>query len=114
MAKAQVRKATVKKTSSKVVSKKAHKIAAVRSVGKVVFRADAKQTAALVKVGRKGAANAIRASKALGLPITYLENGHIVRELSNGDKEIVAKVSRPVITKSVVSYKKGMILHAKK
>lgn len=114
MAKAQARKATVKKTSSKVMAKKAHKIAAVRSVGKVVFRTDAKQTAILVKVGRNGAANAIRASKALGLPITYLERGVIVRELPNGVKEIVAKVKRPVVNKSVASLKKGMILHAKK
>ena len=96
------------------MAKKAHKIVVVKSVGKVVFRTDAKQTATLVKVGRKGAANAIRASKALGLPITYLERGVIVRELPNGVKEIIAKVKRPVANKSVASLKKGMILHAKK
>lgn len=119
MARAQVRKAAVKKASSKVVAKRimakqVHKVAAIKSVGRVVFRTDARQTATLVKVGRNGAANAIRASKALGLPITYMEKGVIVRELPNGVKEIVAMVNKPVVKKSVVSFKKGMILHAKK
>ena len=79
-----------------------------------MFRPDGKHSAILQKMGRVGAANAIRASKALGLPITYMEKGVVVRELSNGVKEIIAAVPSTVGKKTGCSLKKGMIFHAKK
>lgn len=81
---------------------------------RVVFRSDSKQTATLIKVGRSGAANAIRASKALGLSITYLQNGTLFKEHSDGSKEIIKKVSLSENTNSKRVIKKGVILHAKK
>lgn len=81
---------------------------------RVVFRPDGKQSAILQKMGRVGAANAIRASKALGLPITYMEKGVVVRELSNGVKEIIAAAPSTVGKKTGCSLKKGMIFHVKK
>ncbi len=115
MAKVQIKKSTTKKAAAKnVVVKKVHKVAAVKSTGNFAFRGDAKQTATLIRAGRTGAATAIRASKALGLPITYMENGVIVRELPNGVKEIVVTATKSGLKKSSTSFKKGMIFHAKK
>jgi hypothetical protein len=106
-------KVAPKVVPKRVVAKNAHKNSAKKAGGKVAFRSDARQTATLVRVGRNGAANAIRASKALGLPIIYMEKGVIVSELPDGVKETV-KLKKPVVKKSAVSVKKGMILHAKR
>jgi hypothetical protein len=117
MAKVQASKAGKKKPAKKniakkVASKKAYKTVVVKPAGKIVFKADKKQTAILVRVGRAGATNAIRASKALGLPITYIEKGSIIQELPNGVKKIVTAVTGT--NTAVSSLKKGMIFHAKK
>ena len=119
MIKAQIIKAGLKNplkkvAAKKVAAKKTHKLGPIKSTGKIVFRADAKQTATLVKVGRSGAASAIRASKALGLPITYMVRGVVIQELPNGVKMVVTTVTKPVMNKPVISLKKGMIFHAKK
>lgn len=119
MAKVQVVKAAIKRpvkknTAQKTVSKKEYKAAVVKPSGKVVFRTDKKQTAILIRVGRVGATNAIRASKALGLPITYIERGSIIQELPNGVKKIVTTVTGAGTNTTVSSLKKGMIFHAKK
>ena len=112
MAKATGKTAIKKKITKKTTSKKIGKSAAV---AKVTFRPDARQTAALVKLGLAGAANAIRATKALGLPITYLQNGILYRENADGTKEII--IPQPVkrqAKKTAPLLKKGMVLHAKK
>ncbi len=115
MAKVQPRKAAVKKSAKKVIAKKiAPKKAVVKPTGKNVFRQDVKQTATLVRVGRAGAANAIRASKALGLPITYMEGGAVIQELPNGVKNVLTTVTDTRINTPAISLKKGMIFHAKK
>jgi hypothetical protein len=117
MAKVQASKASIKKPAKKniakkVASKKGYKTVVVKPAGKIVFKPDKKQTAILVRVGRAGAINAIRASKALGLPITYIEKGSIIQELPNGVKKIVTTVTGT--NTAVSSLKKGMIFHAKK
>jgi len=91
-------------------------VAIKKSERKNIFRPDVKQTAVLVKVGRAGSANAIRASKALGLSITYMKNGVLYKEDSNGTKEIVSTSIKQnsASKKSSLPLKKGMLLHAKK
>jgi hypothetical protein len=91
-------------------------ITTIKTKNKNAFRPDVKQTAALVKVGRVSSANAIRASKALGLSITYLQNGVLYKEDSNGTKEILSTTNNQnsVSKKTPLQLKKGMLLHAKK
>ena len=112
--KAVVKKATKKAAAKNAVAKKIYKVAAIKPPVNVAFRGDAKQTSYLVRAGRTGAATAISASKALGLPIVYMENGVVVREMPNGVKEIVVHAMKDGLKKSDISFKKGMIFHAKK
>jgi hypothetical protein len=115
MAKAQQRNAAVKKPAKKVTAKKiAPKTAVVKPAVKTLFRQDVRQTATLVRVGRAGAANAIRASKALGLPITYMQEGAVIQELPNGVKKVLTTITDARINTPAISLKKGMIFHAKK
>jgi hypothetical protein len=76
------------------------------------FRSDVKQSAALVKIGRKAALGAIRTSKALNLPITYMKNGKLLVEHADGKMDVLATIKTP--DKKITTLKKGMILHAKK
>lgn len=109
-------KAILPKTAKIKTSKAIVKSATVAKAGRVSFRSDARQTATLVKVGRAGAANAIRATKALGLPITYMQNGVLYREYPDGVKEIIVTVAvkKALTKKSSHPLKKGMVFHAKK
>jgi hypothetical protein len=83
------------------------------------FKSDTKETAVLLKAGKKGASLAIRESKALGLTITYLENGILYKEYADGTKEVIQnskedKLAIPSSSKkNQIKFKKGMILHAK-
>lgn len=103
-------------TSKKATSKNVVKSATVAKAGKAAFKSDARQTASLVKAGRIGAANAIRASRALGLPITYMQDGNLYREFSDGTKEMIAPdvVKKAVAKKTTNQLRKGMVLHARK
>ena len=110
-------KDAIKNTISKSPSpKNVVKAATIIKGVKTLFKSDAKQTATLVKVGRTSAANAIRASKALGLPITYMQNGILYKEHPDGRKEkIITVTDKKIVPKKTTSpLKKGMILHAKK
>jgi hypothetical protein len=54
---------------------------------------------------------AIRENKALGLPITYLEDGKIIKEHADGSKEIIRVKEKSPLTSTI---KKGTILHVKR
>ena len=82
------------------------------SQSNVRFRADAKQTAALVSAAKTGTSKAIRASKALGLPITYLENGIIYEEKADGSRISLKKVNN--VSQAPLKLTRGTIFHAKK
>ncbi|HUZ59949.1 MAG TPA: hypothetical protein VMU83_14335 [Hanamia sp.] len=103
-------------TSKKVTLKGIVKSPTVSKGGKRIFKSDARQTAALIKAGRMGAANAIRASRALGLPITYLQNGTIYEEYPDGSKKKIESglIKKGVSKKDGQILKKGMVLHARK
>lgn len=104
------RNTTLKKTTS--VGNK--KTSSVTKAVKTGFRSDTMQTAKLVKAGREGAAQAIRASRALGLPITYLQDGSLYKEFPDGTKEILKKAPvKKSISKKASQLRKGMILYAK-
>lgn len=57
-----------------------------------VFISDSKQTSFLIEMGKLSGQLSIRENKALGLPITYLEDGKIIREYSDGRKEEIGKL----------------------
>jgi hypothetical protein len=81
---------------------------------KNVFRSDAEQTANLIKVGQKGVENAIRASKALGLSIVYMENGILYKEHPDGTKTVIEESDQKPVSKLKLKtkVKKGTVLHA--
>lgn len=109
-----VKSSLVKKNKKDVSEKKTvKKVGPKKSVVKS-FRRDTKQTASLVRVGRLSAAKAIRESKALGLSITFIENGILYREFPDGKRVIVKNSVRRVRSKNSPKLKKGMIFHAKK
>lgn len=115
-------KKTKKSANKSVVNKKASvkeeisKTIPSTKASKSAFRSDAMQTAALVKLGRNAGANAIRASKALDLSITYMQNGEIIKEFSNGKKEIISPRPEKKATskKTGNALRKGMVLHEKR
>jgi hypothetical protein len=116
MTKSKLKLIAKKTTTKKAVPKRVVKHGIVAKGRNKVFRSDVKQAATLVKVGRLGSANAIRALKALDLPITYMQNGVLYRELSNGTKEKIVTVSskKQGSKKTALPLKKGMVLHATK
>ena len=119
-----------KKSSKKISGKTSKRVSTIdagkRSVGRstaviksnrgVIFRPDAKQTASLVRIGRNSSVHAIRESKALGLTITYMEDGVLYRELPDGTKEVLNAGTKRITKRKIGSIliKKGIILHAKK
>lgn len=74
-----------------------------------LFRNDIRQTRSLVDAGITSAKNAIRQSKALDLPVTYIKNDVIYVEDKFGVKQqgIIVRKEQP---KNLI---KGMILRAK-
>ena len=52
------------------------------------FKSDSKETSVLVKAGINAAKNAIRTSKALGLDITFMQNGIVYKEKPNGELKV--------------------------
>lgn len=100
----------------KVMTKNVVKPKTLAKKTKTLFKSDVKETALLVKAGHIGAANAIRESRALGLPITYLENGTIYKEYPDGTKEKIGTVpvKKRASNKEGLTLKKGTVLHARK
>ena len=77
---------------------------------KTVFRKDISQTKALIKAGKIASQTARRASKALGLSVTYIKGGIIYEEK---DGIITKKGSIEEYVDTPFEIKKGMVLHAK-
>lgn len=96
--------------------KKMVKAGSARKKAKGASTTDLTETAKLVKAGRTSTANAIRASRALGLAITYMQDGILYKEYPDGKKEKIAsgEVKKSNSDKKAYSLKKGMVLHAKK
>lgn len=92
----------------KKVDKQAEKVVVLKSK-KSPFRPDALQTNKLITAGRKATLRAVRVTKALGLTMTYLENGVLYKEYANGERVVLKTKTNTVKTK----FKKGTILNAR-
>ena len=77
---------------------------------KVTFKSDPK-TPKLIKVARIATASAIRASRALGLPITYMQNGKLYREFVDSSKEVIFSVPQEKANakNTTMPLRKGMV-----
>ena len=80
-------------------------------MSKIVFRRDVLQTKALVKAGRISAKRAFSGSKALGLSVSYIKDGIIYEEDSNGNTRVKSQIEPLVETSFKIE--KGLVLHAK-
>lgn len=79
---------------------------------KRAFRKDVLQTKSLVKAGKVSATNALRASRALGLTVSFIEKGVVYEELADGSKIIIETIAGAKV-ESPFTLTKGMVLHAK-
>lgn len=77
---------------------------------KTVFRKDVSQTKALVKAGKIASKTARRASRALGLSVTFIKDGIIYEEK---DGQIIEKGRVEAQIEIPFEIKKGIVLHAK-
>ena len=80
-------------------------------MSKIVFRKDVLHTKALVKAGRISAKRAFSGSKALGLSVSYIKDGIIYEEDSNGNTRVKSQIEPLVETSFKIE--KGLVLHAK-
>ena len=65
----------------------------------------------LNRILKRATEKAIREAKALNLPVTYMEEGKIIQEFPNGEKQILRETTKKRIQ---ISHKKGTILHVRK
>jgi len=80
------------------------------------FVSDSKQTNTLIRASREASINAIKEARAMGLDITYLQDGILYREKPDGTRKEINS-NRKSVSKGKLGnmvLKKGMILHAKK
>jgi hypothetical protein len=80
-------------------------------MSRIIFRKDVPQTKALVKAARVSAKRAFSGSKALGLSVSFIENGVVYEEDGNGNKNIINHIEP--VTDTPFKIEKGLILHAK-
>lgn len=59
---------------------------------KVIFRADIHHTKSLIKIAQKSATRAVKETKAMGLPVTFVENDQIIRESADGTRTILGTI----------------------
>ena len=75
---------------------------------KISFKND-KETAELIKAGKKAAQKAIRENRVLGLSFTYTQGNEVLREQGNGEIVFV----KPIAVRKSLNIKKGDILYVK-
>jgi hypothetical protein len=87
----------------------------VKKIKKPVLKSESIEVTQLISAGRKSATNAIRASRALGLEITYMKDGVVYQEKPNGDKKVLIKLEQPTqYSKNKLQLKKGMVFNVNK
>lgn len=65
-----------------------------------------------VAVGVQAAANAINENRAMNIPVTFMEDGWVVRRMPQGNIERIAKIDRPDFGRDR-KLTKGTVLHVK-
>ena len=86
-----------------------------KKIKKPVLKSESIEVTQLISAGRKSATNAIRASRALGLEITYMKDGVVYQEKPNGDKKVLIKLEQPTQhSKNKLQLKKGMVFNVNK
>ena len=55
----------------------------------IQFKPNRNHTALLIEMGKLSAERSIKENKVLGLPITYSEEGKVIREHADGRKEVL-------------------------
>ncbi|WP_432670370.1 hypothetical protein [Flavobacterium sp. SM2513] len=78
---------------------------------KVVFRKDTPQTNALLRASKDASATANRASRALGLTVTYIKDGTVYEESAEGTVHVIRKIEENIVAPFEI--KKGLVLRAK-
>ncbi|MEX2410982.1 MAG: hypothetical protein WD607_06340 [Candidatus Paceibacterota bacterium] len=66
----------------------------------------------LRSIGRRSARSAVRENEALGLPVTYMNRGRVIKESPSGRKAVIAERKAPIPGSLGVS--KGDVIHVKK
>ena len=64
--------------------------------------------------GKRAATNAINENKALGIPVTFIKDGWVVRRMPDGHIERIKQVAEAAGRIRERKLRKGMILHVKK
>lgn len=76
------------------------------------FASQPENPKSLRSIGRKSARSAVRENKALGLPVTYIKRGKVIREKADGQKEIIGQRSTTTTHSTGVS--KGDVIRVQK
>lgn len=85
-----------------------------KSAGSVrSFRTDASHVRVLKRSAREAVAEALRVSRALLIPITYLEGAEIVKRYPDGSKEIIGRLDA-LETSGLAPVKKGDIIDVRR
>lgn len=64
--------------------------------------------------GKRAAANAVNENRAMGIPVTFIEDGWVVRRMPDGHIERIKQVAGAAGRIRERKLRKGMILHVKK
>ena len=67
----------------------------------------------LIEIGKTAATNAVNENIAMNIPVTFLENGWVVRRMPQGNVERVAKIINQPGAIRNRKLTKGTVLHVK-
>lgn len=74
---------------------------------------DQKDKTFLEKIGKQAAMNAINENKALGIPVTFWENGQVVRRMPDGQVQPLQQSTARIEIAPGRKLKKGTIIHVR-
>jgi hypothetical protein len=66
------------------------------------------------EIGRQAAINAINENKAMNIPVTFMEDGWVVRRMPQGNIEKIVEIQSKAGVSRERKLTKGTVLHVKK
>lgn len=75
---------------------------------------DQMNTSFLEEVGRRAARNAVNENRAMGIPVTFLHNGWVVRRMPDGSIVKLSQVIQSIQSTPARKLKKGTVIHVRK